>query len=96
MCCRLTTSLAVGHLTRKSGVLGSIHGGGGGGGEGGRLVRRCCVNCQCQGRPINLDYSRARACCACSGCGWGMFGHFFSRVSFLFSFSLSGRRPDID
>ena len=30
MCCRLTTSLAVGHLTRKSGVLGSIHGGGGG------------------------------------------------------------------
>ena len=35
MCCRLTTSLAVGHLTRKSGVLGSIHGGGGGGGGGG-------------------------------------------------------------
>ena len=48
------------------------------------------------GRPTNLDYSRARACCACSGCGWGMFGHFFSRLSFLFSFSLSGRRPDID
>ena len=29
------------------------------------------------GRPANLDYSRARAYCACSGCGWGMFGHFF-------------------
>ena len=24
-----------------------------------------------QGRPTNLDNSRARACCACSGCGWG-------------------------
>ena len=48
------------------------------------------------GRPTNLDYSRARACCACSGCGRGVFGHFFSRLSFLFSFSLSGRRPDID
>ena len=41
------------------------------------------------GRPTNLDYSRARAYCACSGCGWGLFGHFFSRLSFLFSFSLS-------
>ena len=41
------------------------------------------------GRPTYLDYSRARACCACSGCGWGLFGHFFSRLSFLFSFSLS-------
>ena len=39
------------------------------------------------GRPANLDYSRARAYCACSG--WGLFGHFFSRLSFLFSFSLS-------
>ena len=41
------------------------------------------------GRPTNLDYSRARAYCACSGCGWGLFGHFFSRLSFLFSFALS-------
>ena len=40
------------------------------------------------GRPTNLDKSRARACCACSGCGWGLFGHFYSRLSFLFSFSL--------
>ena len=29
------------------------------------------------GRPTNLDHSRARAFCACSGCGWGLFGHFF-------------------
>ena len=41
------------------------------------------------GRPTYLDLSRARAYCACSRCGWGLFGHFFSRGSFLFSFSLS-------
>ena len=41
------------------------------------------------GRPTDLDYSRARACCACSRCGWGLFGHFFSHLSFLSSFSLS-------
>ena len=35
------------------------------------------------GRPADLDYSRARAYCAYSRCGWGLFGHFFS------SFSLS-------
>ena len=36
------------------------------------------------GRPTNLGQSRARAYCACSRCGWGLFGHFFSRLSFLF------------
>ena len=41
------------------------------------------------GRPTNLDESRARAYCTCSRCGWGLFGHFFSHLSFLFSFSLS-------
>ena len=41
------------------------------------------------GRLTNLDESRTRAYCACSGCGWGLFGHLFSRLSFLFSFSLS-------
>ena len=41
------------------------------------------------GRPTNLDKRRARAYYSCSGCGWGLFGHFFSRLSFLFSFSLS-------
>ena len=48
------------------------------------------------GRPTNLDNSRARDYFACSGCGWGLFGHFFSRLSFLFFFTLFGRRPDID
>ena len=48
------------------------------------------------GRPTNLDYSRARAYCAYSRCGWGLFGPFFSHLSFLSSFFLSGRRSDID
>ena len=35
------------------------------------------------GRPTYLDFSKA-----CGGCGWGLFGYFFSHLSFLFSFSL--------
>ena len=41
------------------------------------------------GRPTNLDYIRARAYCACSRCGWGLFAQFFSHLPHLFSFSLS-------
>ena len=41
------------------------------------------------GHPTYLESSRARAYCACSKCGWGLFGHFFARLSFLFSFSIS-------
>ena len=41
------------------------------------------------GRPTNLDCSRARAFCDCSRRGWGLFGHLFSRLLFLFPFSLS-------
>ena len=49
------------------------------------------------GRPTNLDHSRARAYCACSRCGWGLFGHFFlSSIVSLFCLPLSGRRLDID
>ena len=53
------------------------------------------------GRPTNLDNSRARAYCACSICGWGLFGHFFLSFSislFFLSLSLSlwGRQPDIN
>ena len=33
----------------------------------------------------NLDDSN----CTCSRCGWGLFGHFYSPLSFLFSFYLS-------
>ena len=35
------------------------------------------------GRPTNLDKSRARAYSACSKCLLGLFGHFFSRLSFF-------------
>ena len=41
------------------------------------------------GRPTYLDYDRTRAYCACSRCRWGLFGLFFSHLSFLSSFSLS-------
>ena len=41
------------------------------------------------GRPTCFDCSRARAYCAFCRCGWGLFGHFFSHLSFLSSFSLS-------
>ena len=41
------------------------------------------------GRPTTLDKCRARAYCACSRCGLGLFRHFFSLLSFLCSLSLS-------
>ena len=41
------------------------------------------------GRPANFDNSRARAYCARSICGLGLFGYFFSVLSYIFSFSLS-------
>ena len=41
------------------------------------------------GRPTYLDYSRARAYCACSRCGLGLFGHFFSLYPF------SARSPSL-
>ena len=41
------------------------------------------------GRPTNLDNSEARAYCACSRCGRGLFGHFVSHLSLIFSLSLS-------
>ena len=41
------------------------------------------------GRPFNLADSRVKACCTCSGCGLGWFGHFYSHLSLLSCFSLS-------
>ena len=42
------------------------------------------------GRPTYLEYSRARAYCSCSRCGWRLFGHFFlSSIISLFFLSLS-------
>ena len=48
---------------------------------GGRVVRWCWVNFQCRG-VLQFGYSRARAYCARSRCGWGVFGHFYSQLSF--------------
>ena len=48
------------------------------------------------GRPTNLDDSRARAYCACSRCGWKLFGHFSLLYLFTSFLALCGRRPDID
>ena len=39
-------------------------------------------------RPTNLDYSMARAYCACSRCGWGSLDVFLSSIISL-SFLLS-------
>ena len=41
------------------------------------------------GRPTDLDYSRARAYCACSRCGWGLVWTFFSLVYHFSSLSPS-------
>ena len=42
------------------------------------------------GRPTNLDNGSAWAYCVCTRYELGLFGYiFFSRLSFLFSFSLS-------
>ena len=60
--------------------------GGGGGWSGGAMV---LGKLPVQGRPTKFDYSRARAYCAYSRCGWGLYEHFFSQLSFLSSFSLS-------
>ena len=43
------------------------------------------------GCSTNLDNGRARAYCACSRCGWGLFGYIFlSRIISLFVLPLSG------
>ena len=35
------------------------------------------------GHPAGLDNDRVGACCSCSRCGWGLFGHFFYHFSLL-------------
>ena len=41
------------------------------------------------GRHTNLENSRARAYCACSRCGGGLFGHIFSLVYLFYCLSPS-------
>ena len=52
-------------------------------------------NLSVPGRPTNVDNSRARANALAVGAGGECFD-IFALVFILFSFSLSGRRPDID
>ena len=72
-----------GHITSKSRRTGGRRLGGGS--DSAKVLGKLPM----PGRPTYLDYSMARAYCACSRCGWGLFGHFFSHLSLLFSFSLS-------
>ena len=46
-------------------------------------------------QPTN-QLHRARAYCACSRCGWGWFGHFYSHLTFLLFLPLFGRLPNIN
>ena len=46
------------------------------------------------GRPSDLGYTRAWACCACRTCGKGVVWTFLrSSFTSLFFLPLSGRRP---
>ena len=65
----------------KTLLLQGLSGGGGGGG-------RWCWVTSSAGASYNLECSRARVYCTCSRCGWGWFGHFYSRLSFHSFFSL--------
>ena len=48
------------------------------------------------GRPTILITVGQGPTALAVGAGGGLFGHFYSDLSFPSSFSLSGRRPDID
>ena len=50
-------------------------------------MRLSWVNFKCRG-VLQFGWwyiCRARVYCACSRCGWGLFGHFYSPLSFLLS-----------
>ena len=57
--------------------------------RGGRVERRCWVNFQCRGVLLVWKTVGQGPIALAVGAGGGLFGHFFSRLSFLFSFSLS-------
>ena len=60
------------------------------------MVPRCWVNFQCQGVLLIWIIIGQGLIVLAVSAGGDIFGHFFSHLSFLFSFSLSGRLPDID
>ena len=56
---------------------------------GGWVERMCWVNFQCWGVLLVWMIVGQGPIALAVGAGGGMFGHFFSHLSFLFSFSLS-------
>ena len=56
---------------------------------GGRVERKCWVNSQCQGVLLVWMTVGQGPIVPAVGAGGGLFGHFFSHLFFLFSFSLS-------
>ena len=53
------------------------------------MVRWCCVNFQCRGVLLIWIIVGQEPIALAVGADGGCFGHFFSRLSILFSFSLS-------
>ena len=53
------------------------------------MVRRYWVNFQCRGVLLALITVGQGPTALAVGAGGGLFGHFFSHLSLLFSFSLS-------
>ena len=53
------------------------------------MEQRCWVNFQCQGVLLVWMMVEQGPIALAVGAGGGLFGHFFSHLSFLFSFSLS-------
>ena len=56
---------------------------------GGRVERRCWINLQCRGVLLVWTIVGQGPIALAVGAGRGLFEHFFSRLSFLLSFSLS-------
>ena len=54
---------------------------------GGRVERMCWVNFQCRGVLLLWMIVGQGPIAPAIGAGGGLFGHFFSHLSFLFSFS---------
>ena len=61
----------------------------GGRGRGGRVVRQCWVNFQCRGVLLIWIKGGQGPTALAVGAGGGCLDVFFSRLSFLFFFSLS-------
>ena len=53
------------------------------------MERRCWVNFQCRGVLLIWIIVGQGPIVLAVGAGGGLFGHFFSHLPFLFSFSLS-------